>query len=266
MRTVVLAFLSSVSFVALTVVRVVAGDFEGVIHLRVGDPEMMVEQAWYLKGKSARQESEVEGLQTISILDGPRNKSINLVPEEKKYFESPLADLAGMNQEFMDEVEAVRTGKTDKVAGFSCEIIQSKDRQTGAVEAEYCVAKGFGDTAALWSGSIDLGGHAPMPGWLDGLIKQGAFPMRVRSLGEQGTEEFRSEVTKVERRKLPDSLFAVPAGYTKVETVNSAGGMNKPGKRKGRVEVIQEKEDRRELGVNSAVKGLDKTMKQQKGE
>jgi hypothetical protein len=242
-----------------------AGDFEGVIYLQVGDPEMLVDQAWFVKGNKARQESEIEGLQTIGIVDGQRKTFINLVPEENKYFESSIEAPTNRGKDALDEMVSVRTGKTDTVAGYACEIMLSKDRTTGQTEAEICLATGFGNTAILWAGSSDLSGLSPMPVWLQDLIKQGAFPLRLRGLGETGNEEFRVETVKVERRKLAESLFAVPAGYTKVEAVSSAGDTNKPGKRKGTAEVTREREGTPDPGVNSPIMGVDNTMKQQRG-
>ena len=92
-----------------------------------------------------------------------------------------------------------KTGKTDTVAGYSCDIW--KVSEASGEKADVCVAKGISFPS--------LGRHA---GWMSSL--EGGFPLRAVTFDATGKEKSRMEVTKVEKKSLDDAQFQVPAGYT----------------------------------------------------
>lgn len=113
------------------------------------------------------------------------------------------------------------TGEKETIAGYSCE------------KYEVTSSKG---TADIWAtdqlgmfGGLAMGGgpgrRAQAPSEWESAIKgSGFFPLRVVSL-EGGKEKFRLEVTSVDKTRLPDSLFAPPDGYRKLDLGAMMGGM-----------------------------------------
>jgi uncharacterized protein DUF4412 len=93
----------------------------------------------------------------------------------------------------------VATGKTDVVAGYSCEVYRVDSDEE---KDEACVSKGI---------------HFPQmePGanrWLAD-IGDNVFPLRSVRTDAAGKEKSRMEVTKIEKKSLNDSVFAAPPGY-----------------------------------------------------
>jgi hypothetical protein len=65
---------------------------------------------------------------------------------------------------------------------------------------------------------FDLDGlrHGGGAGWNKELRDKRMFPLRSVEYDAAGKEISRSEVVKVEAKKLDDALFRVPSGYTKI--------------------------------------------------
>ncbi|MSU66562.1 MAG: DUF4412 domain-containing protein [Opitutus sp.] len=71
----------------------------------------------------------------------------------------------------------------------------------------------------------------PVPqGWERALNGLELFPLRVVTHEKDGKENFRMEVTAIEKQTLPDALFSAPAGYQKMDLGGMMGGlMGRPG-------------------------------------
>jgi hypothetical protein len=97
---------------------------------------------------------------------------------------------------------------SDTVAGFSCTNIRAE--RTGRDETyEACLAKDF--ISDSWLKSAKEGKEW----WVAAARKAGytGYPVRLIGRAKDGSERHRMEIVKVERRKVPASMFAVPAGY-----------------------------------------------------
>jgi len=127
---------------------------------------------------------------------------------------APGASPSASNTSFKD------TGETETIQGYPCK------------KYEVTSPKG---TTDIWAtdqlgmfGGLSMGGapgHRPQaPQAWESVIKgSGFFPMRV--VGNEGGKEFRLEVTSVEKTSLPDSLFAAPDGWRKLDLGGMMGGM-----------------------------------------
>jgi hypothetical protein len=95
-----------------------------------------------------------------------------------------------------------KTGKTDTVAGYSCEIwnITEDSGDKGAL----CVAKGISFP------KMPMGGRHNSS-WMNDNAD--FFPLRMVMSDATGNEKSRMEVTKIEKKSIDDSKFDVPAGY-----------------------------------------------------
>jgi hypothetical protein len=110
-------------------------------------------------------------------------------------------------KEQADDWKVTRLGQ-DRVAGFSCTNVRAQ--RAGEDETlEACLAKDF------ISGAWLKGVRADKEWWFGGAKRAGVegYPVRMIARAKDGTEKHRFEIVKVERRKVPASLFEVPAGY-----------------------------------------------------
>jgi len=230
--------------VALSLAFVVVGlaaDFEGVIHMKNTSIDGTSDMDWFAKGDKGRMEMQMEdGRKMFFIVDGKNRRMIMPMPEQKMYHEMALGDDETMDAE-PDSI-LVRTGKTDTVAGYACEMVLIKDKKTNKTETELCIAKGLGYLMA--TGNMGRSGQRAEPPWMKEFrehFKDGGFPLRTIMRNDDGTEDTRMEVTKVEKKRLEESLFTVPPGYKKfdmaemMKSKGMPGGMEsgRPGSRPG---------------------------------
>ena len=131
-----------------------AGDFEGILYMNIthtatGSASSM---DWYLKGDKARVEmSRGEGHTNVMIFDAQTRTMQMAMAGQKRYMEIRMAGEGGEHLKEALEKQAVeRTGKTDKVAGYSCEVWRITDKDLNRLKNNMCVAKGFGKAASFW--------------------------------------------------------------------------------------------------------------------
>lgn len=115
--------------------------------------------------------------------------------------------------------KVTKTGKYETVAGYKCE---DWDVTSDHKEGTLCVSEQGVSWLSLPSTAIP-GEHA----WMTELVDGKHFPLRFVSYAKDGTtEEQRVEVTKLDKKSLADSQFAVPAGYNVLDLEKMfAGGM-----------------------------------------
>ena len=112
-----------------------AGEFEGVVHMKTTHQgnERATVMNWYIKDEKARLEtSHSEGKQQVMIVDGQARTMQIPFSEKKMYMEMSLDQLGGATQQHLNEAlekhRVDRTGKSDKVAGYSCEVWRITDK------------------------------------------------------------------------------------------------------------------------------------------
>lgn len=110
-----------------------------------------------------------------------------------------------------------KTGKKDVVAGYSCEVWNIA---SDGHKAEVCVADGI-----TWIDLGDLGWSSPELTAAAVVTGANHFPLRVITFDATGAEETRMEATKIEKKKLDDARFAVPADYRVVDMGAMMGGL-----------------------------------------
>lgn len=194
-----------------------AGAFEGVIHIEETDDESVTQQKWFIKGDKLRFESLAQDEEkTFMVFDAKKKIMYSVQPEGKSYLEMPFESLGEGMGKVMEETIVTRTGKTDKVAGYTCEIYRSKDTSDGST-GEMCVAKGLGNAAMFGLTGSEAGRDSVFPRWMRNIFKDGGFPLRGSERDANGKVESRWVAIKVEKRRLEDSLFVVPVGYAKID-------------------------------------------------
>lgn len=162
-----------------------------------------------------------------TIMDMDKMEMTMLMPEQKMYMVMPIkkavdkvvehAEKNGMN------AEVERTGKTEKILGYTCDQILVKDLDRGTVTEMWVATElgTFGGLAPSGGGGGMFGGRksATAAKWEEVLKGKGGFPMRVitRNAKNMDKETFKMEATKIEPGELPDSLFLPPPGFQKFQ-------------------------------------------------
>jgi hypothetical protein len=163
---------------------------------------------------------EMAGGKAYGIFDGPAKKAY-IVMDAKK--EAILIDLnkSGEHMKTMGSRPSMpgkpaaptkpppkitKTGKTDKVAGYECELWDIVDETS---KGQMCIA----EEGISWF-SIPMTGAPAEYAWMAELTDGKHFPLRFIGYDKAGTETGRIEVTKIDKKSEADALFEVPAGYT----------------------------------------------------
>jgi hypothetical protein len=104
--------------------------------------------------------------------------------------------------------ELKKTGKTDKVAGYPCELWLVTDANSST---EFCVT----NEPTPWFGEA-LAAVPSEYGWAAELTDGKHFPLRVvASHGKQ--ETMRLELTRIEKKPLDAAMFQAPTGFRVVD-------------------------------------------------
>lgn len=221
---------------SLTPLPLHAGDFEGVIHMNTTHAETGTSGAmdWYLKGDKGRVEmSRTDGQKTVMIFDGKTRTMQMAMPGQKTYMEISLEGGRGEYlKEALEKQSVERTGKTEKIAGYSCEVWRITDKEHHRAKSDLCVAKGFGSAARFWIDPKEAR-RSSQPGWVKQLIEEGGFGLRSIQYDEAGKETTRMEVTNIDKKSLEATLFAFPADWTKHDMSAMQERMKALGDQKG---------------------------------
>ncbi|MEP7051562.1 MAG: DUF4412 domain-containing protein [Pseudomonadota bacterium] len=112
--------------------------------------------------------------------------------------------------------QVTKTGKTDTVAGYKCEIWSITSAQSAG---DLCIA----EQGTSWF-RLPLSGMPAEYAWASEIADGKHFPLRFVAT-EKGTEQGRVEVTSIERKTLPADQFAVPSGYAVLNLEQMLGAM-----------------------------------------
>lgn len=124
-----------------------------------------------------------------------------------------------------------KTGVTEKILGYDCVKYLSKAKD-GVTEMWLTdqlgrfMGMGPGPGAMGPPGRGARGGSPAPQGWEAALAGKDLFPLRVVTTST-AKDSFRLEVTAVEKKSLPSSLFAAPAGFQDIGAMMR--GMMPPG-------------------------------------
>ena len=203
-----------------------AASFEGKVSFKItAERGKAQEMAYQIKHDKMR--VEVTGQKEMGgvIIDVAKKQTIMIMDQQQMYMVMEMPDVAAQAAAAKDdEATLEKTGQKEKILGYAAEqyISTYKGKKT-----ELWLAEGLGTFMSMPSGNPMGGGRKGGSGagreWERALAGKDLFPLRVVGLDGGGKENFRMEVTAIEKKSLPDSLFAPPAGYQKFDM----GGMMK---------------------------------------
>jgi hypothetical protein len=209
MRHHLLRFSPTIVLACLPVVAQAQSKFEGSITLALMSSQGTTEMTYLIRGDQLRMDAPARGAASGYVLrDGSKNVTTMVMPSQRMYMDlsaiQAMMPNAATHGAKAPDIKV--TGKKETIAGQECEhvIVTSDDGQY-----DVCGAKGFGSFAQP-SSPMNRGQSGPA-----GLERLGKdfFPLKVQKVGG----EVSLQVTKIEKKTLDASLFAIPDGFQKME-------------------------------------------------
>jgi len=160
-----------------------------------------------------------------AIFDSKNSQMLILMPQQRMYMVQPVPQpgstpapnaAAGSNTTLTD------TGVKETILGYVCsKFVASSPEGTSQI----WVTDQLGTFPGLFHGAGGPMGRRPQApsSWESALKGHNFFPMRVVTTAN-GKGTFRLEVTAVEKMSLPDSLFAPPEGWRKLDMGSMMNG------------------------------------------
>ena len=162
------------------------------------------------------------------LIDPPAKKAFVLVPARKQAmvidFEKARAQRAartpgqpGGGAILTEPPKVEKTGKKEVIAGYTCENWKVTSKTS---RADMCVAEGI-----KWIDLSDLGMTSPEVALAAAASDLNHFPLRVIAYDDKNVETTRMEATKIEKKKLDDARFVVPADFQVLDLTAMLGGL-----------------------------------------
>jgi hypothetical protein len=168
------------------------------------------------------------GERAYAIVDTAVKKLDMVADEQKMVMEMDLGSMSEQlkklhpdqkpEAENRTQAAVTKTGHMDTVAGIQCEDWEFKNEK--GERGRVCVSS----QSAAWLSIPSLGVPSEHL-WAKELFDGQHLPLRMISYDSTGAEEDRLEVTKVERKPVLDSTFAIPAGYRTMDFTQMMTGM-----------------------------------------
>jgi hypothetical protein len=206
--------LFSASLLLLTIATTFAQDFEGSIYFTKSNMVEVTRYAYHVKGKMVRIDEMQEGkdeLVAALLVNLDTKETIALSHERKLYMKRPK----GADLELPKGLE-VKKGELQKsINGRNCQQYRVKSKELDR-EVTYWVADGnFSFFPKLLEILKRKDNYSTF--YLNIPELAGKFPMVAEEFTSLRDKKGFLQVDKIEERKLDDKLFAIPAGFEKVD-------------------------------------------------
>jgi uncharacterized protein DUF4412 len=219
--------------------------FEGQVVGTMTMPDGKVAQfRYYQLGSRIRQEYEIENQTMTSIFDGATGDDITLIPQQKKYMivnyrqmgeaARRMAGAMGGGQGGRQEkapdftkTKVTATGRHETIAGLDCEHYLFENTESHS-QIDMCGAAGHGfmgmsgQAGSMMPSTVAL--LRSQNPELARLGSRGFFPLKMIIASQHEQRPVVWQVTSFSFHRPDASLFAPPAGYTKLELPGMGGG------------------------------------------
>lgn len=205
---------------ALVPVALSAASFEGKLGLKLSAGGSAPQEMQYLvKGDKVRMEMSAQGMAAAVIIEPAKRQAVMLMDAQKMAMVMTLPDpaTAAPGEAPTDAPKMEKTGEKEKILGQTAEKYIVTHQGT---KSDLWLAEGLGSFVAFNPGGPMMGGRGGSPapkGWERALAGKELFPLRVVSYDKAGKEASRLEVTAIDKKSLPDTLFTVPADYQQMD-------------------------------------------------
>ncbi len=188
--------------------------FEGVVTFNVTEHgDSVIPVRYSIKGSKVRMDLTANGMPVIMLYDRNARTVSMVIPAQQMYMEQTMNE-ASVHMDSLAAVSKIKwTGKKESIAGHECEYAAISDAEG---TTDVCLAKGLGSFAPM-RGGFGRGGGAQTT-WEARLGD--AFPLK--ALDNKGNVEM--VVTSIQKKSLDNSLFTIPAGFTKMNMPMGGGG------------------------------------------
>jgi hypothetical protein len=207
------------------------GSFEGDVTMqitmdRTNGPEKVTA---HVKGNRVRYDlppsSNAQHQPLTAIVDMGRKHVMLVMPSQKTYAVLDMNQIPPQSrQATAQRVESAAadwkaspTGRTQSLAGHDCHQWEATNTKT-STKVEACLAPGV---------RIDFDKLLPssmVPATWSDRLRNGELPLAATVYGADGRQTFNEEVTHVTPRIVPDSEFAAPTGYERIDLPPTAFG------------------------------------------
>ena len=226
------------SLLLLAPVALTAASFEGKVNFKISTERGKTEEIGYLM-KNGKLRIEVAGQKEMGgmIIDVAQKQTIMIMDSQRMYMVMAMPDVAAQATAAAqaEDTTLEKTGEKTRIAGYEAEKFISTHE---GKKTELWLAEGLGAFMAMPNanpmGGGRRGGGRSEQSWERALAGKDLFPLRVIGYDQSAKENFRMEATAIEKKPLPDSLFAPPADYQKFDMGGMMQGMmpgGAPGKR-----------------------------------
>lgn len=207
------------------------GSFEGDVAMQISTDRTNGPQkvTAHVKGDQVRYDlppsSNTQHEPMQAIVDMAKKQVMLVMPKQKSYAVLDLNTIPPQSrQATAQRVEgaaadwtAAPTGTSKNLAGHGCDQWQATNKKSN-VKIDACLAP---------SVRVDFDRLLPSsllpPLWSDKL-RNGELPLAATVYSAEGKQTFSAQVTSVNAKPLPESLFAAPAGYKRITLPLSAFG------------------------------------------
>lgn len=194
--------------------RTPAKPFEGLIQLQVQDWQSAEMVNYYVKGDRARMESSPNtSAEPYYILDYFSKKMFVIMTNKDSYFELSMEKTPSAQASADSKPESMtKTDETETILGFPCEqwILKEND-----VTTTMWATKAFSANVTLLG--LQKQDMRVLFRWDEELKSRGLFPLKLAQQDVNGTDVYKFEVLKIQRKTVNDFLFRIPGGYEKID-------------------------------------------------
>lgn len=185
--------------------------FEGEIEFSISISSGLAattKMVFLAKGQKLAYEIGLTPGSTRIVMDGGSKKMYVINDAAKEYTTTSMA--ASATPAATAKPKVTKTSRRDKVSGYECEIWDVAD---GPRTLEVCAARGM-SFLGLGLAFGGLTGMSSDPaGWASAIGDAGYFPLRALERAATGAELWRYEVTRIDKKSIPEAKVSVPPGY-----------------------------------------------------
>lgn len=209
----------------LAVSNLTAQTFEGTVHMKMTAGKEGPHQLSYsIKGSKLRTEIQAgNNMSATAIMDLTKDEVIMLMPGQPMYMTMSLkGTMAKATGNDLSDTTLENTGITETILGYTCTKYIARNKEG---DVEIWATTDLGTFMGLGNSMGGMMGAAKKKAsWEEALTGKNFFPLRVKN-APGNRNQFTLEVTNIEKKSLPDSLFAPPAGYQKFDMGGMMQGM-----------------------------------------